>query len=548
MGVERMERRSLVVILALVIASFGAADLVHAAAADRVTLKNNLLPGHFTQHRVVRTVHRKIRKDRKTEELIYRQSLDWTQLNANETSPGHVRVVHQIVDGPARVVSLFDGAAMVTPTPRPAYFGLSRGDIRLYSLERSAYESEVLVPKGGALDTAVLRVMLDFAYWPKHALTAGGKWERDVRDADFEGKQTMEFIELLKGKDETAAVMTMYVTGNFKGSLESECRFTKGQAIIHWARMDRTLLKLEARAEYERRRPEGVETYVMELAADATRVQTLTADQRDVLIDQLIVFDKAETSLRKGDRKEAFALCTEYRQKWPKSVWMPALEELERRISPRERAPALMKSSELARTLGEALIKYEAARSKRDVDVLDQTRRLLAALTKEYGSKIRTLAKSGDDKQRAPAVFALAFSAEGDDFYMVQKYARDESAAVRAMALAGMAARRDPETSVELLLLVLDDRKANVRARACEAVAACVPREHYSVEKISERLGVLMLEDDSRAVRLEAVRALSAIGGAVDVERLERVLSRETDSEIRKEAEVAVKRLRKRKG
>lgn len=545
---EGMERRWLIAILAMVVASQGAARPDLAAGSDRVTLKNNLLPGHFTQHRVVRTVHRKIKKDRKTEELIYRQSLNWTQLNANETSPGNLRVVHQVVDEPSKVVSLFDGAAMVTPTPKPAYFGLSRGDIRLYSLERSAYESPVLVPKGGALDTTVLKVMLDFAYWPKHALTAGGKWEREIRDADFEGKQSMEFIELLKGKDETAAVVTMYVTGNFKGTLESDCRFKKGQAIIHWARMDRTLLKLEARAEYERRRPEGVETYVMELAADATRVHTLTADQRDVLIDQLIAFDKAETSLRKGDRKEAFAQCSEYRQKWPKSVWMPALDELERRISPRDRAPAVMKSSELSRTLGESLIKWEAARSKRDVDVLDQTRRLLVALTKEYGSTIRTLAKSGDDKQRAPAVFALAFSADGDDFYLVQKYARDESAAVRAMALAGVAARRDSETSIELLLLVLDDKKANVRARACEAVAACVPREHYSVEKIAERLCVLMLDDKSRSVRLEAVRALAAIGGGADVERLERLLSRELDGEIRKEAEVAIKRLKKREG
>lgn len=516
-----------------------------ARADDRTTIKNNLLPGHFTEHRLTRTIHRTIQKKKK-ETLVSRQATDWVQLNLNEPKPGGVRCFQMVVDQPAKVVSLREGGKKVSPTPPPQYYGLSRGNVRLHSLERGPRDSEVLLPKCSAIEQCVMRVLVDFAHWPDHSVAPGQKWERDIRDGSFEGTQTVEFVELLQGKDGTALVLTMYVTGSFKGSLEKEGVFKKGQAIIHWERSDRTLLRLESRAEYERRRPEGTESFVMELNAEPVRIRTYTADEAEVFVDQLIAFEKADTALRKGDRAMARSYCEEYRRKWPKSVWMPALEELESRITPRDRAPAPMKTSEVSRTLAEALIKWEAARAARDLDIIDQTRRLLKAMCKSHGGKIRTLAKSGEDRQRAPAVFALAFSASDDDFYAVQKYARDDSAAVRAMALAGIAARRDKETSVELLLLVLDDQKANVRSRACDAVAACVSREHYSVEKIAARLGTMLIDDESRAVRLGAVRALAAIGGAQDVAKLEKGLTRELDDEIRREMKRAIKTLEKR--
>jgi len=266
----------------------------------------------------------------------------------------------------------------------------------------------------------------------------------------------------------------------------------------------------------------------------------------EVFVDQLIAFDKADTALRSRDRAAARGICADYRKKWPASVWDPALVELEQRIDPRERVARPLTTSDLKRRLGEALIAWEAAKANLDYDLTDRTRRSLQAVVKEQGAKVRSIAEGGKDQDRAPAVFALAFSRKADDFYRVQKYARDNSAAVRSMALAGIAARRDPDTSVELLVLVLDDPASNVRSRACEAVAACVSREHYSVDKIAKRLGTFMIEDESRRVRLEAVRALAAIGGSADVAKLEKALSRELDADIRKEVEKAIQTLEKR--
>ncbi|HWL93365.1 MAG TPA: hypothetical protein VNT79_07505, partial [Phycisphaerae bacterium] len=175
-----------------------------ALAQETITLKNNLLPGHFTEHRVQRLVTRKIRKG-KTEKLVYSRIGRWVQLNAQEPRAARVRVVQMFADGPAKVVSLFNGAERKTPPPAD-YYGLSKAGTRLHSLERGPSDSQPLLPKTTPVEDAVLKLMLDFAHWPKEAVVAGGKWERGIRERNFEGSQQFEFIELLRGKDETAAV------------------------------------------------------------------------------------------------------------------------------------------------------------------------------------------------------------------------------------------------------------------------------------------------------------------------------------------------------
>lgn len=519
-----------------------------ASAGDKTAIKNNLIPGHFTQHRISRVIHRKVQKQGAVEELIYRQSGDWVQLNVNEPKPGGVRSFQMMVDRPAKVVSLFDGPRKVSPTPPPEYFGLSRGNTRLHTLERKPREAPVLLPLCDPAESAVLATLLDFAYWKPSAVSPGEKWAHDVNSPDFKGSQEMEYIELLKARDETALVLTMYVTGQFKGDLDKNYTFKKGQAIIHWARMDRTLLKLEARAEYTRKRPNGDEDYVMELNVDLRKTKSYDIDQLDDQVEQLIWFDRANRAKSTGDKAVARRISAEFRRRWPGSNWTPAFDELERAMNPAADRPRELKSSELSRLLGESLIKWEAAINGRDYDIQDQVRRLLSSTCRDYGIDVRRLAKRGPSKQRAPAVFALAFSDSADDFYLVQKYARDDSAAVRAMALAGMAARRDPDTSVELIIIVLADKKAIVRRRACEAAAACVPREHFSIDKICGDLAGLLLNDESRSVRLQAAKALGALGGPSDLKQLDKALSHELETDVRDAVKSAAKSIRQRGG
>ena len=167
-------------------------------------------------------------------------------------------------------------------------------------------------------------------------------------------------------------------------------------------------------------------------------------------------------------------------------------------------------------------------------------------LASEYHSTLIRLAKDQDDGVRSQAVFALAFSKRQGDLVFVQKAARDESPRVRVMALEGLAARRSPDISAELLLSLCDDEKPAVRRRACEVIAACMTPEHFSAAQLVEKLDHLMIFDESDDVRLAAVRALTAIGSPADVPRFEKALTHELYQDIRAEIEKGIEKLKAR--
>ncbi|MFQ5430187.1 MAG: HEAT repeat domain-containing protein [Phycisphaerae bacterium] len=516
-----------------------------AVAADGMTFKNNLLPGHFTVHRIVRTVHRTVPRKDYVEKLTSVQVAEWVQCNLGESRPGSVTVYQMMADGPARVTSLFKGAEKVNTLPPARAFNLSKRSARLYSATKEPRDAPYQVPLCDPAEQAVLRAMLDVAHWPRKKIKPNHAWERDIDDGGFKGTQRFEFLGLDRVKDNVIGVVTLYVEGRFAGLLEKNRTFVKGQAVIHWARLDRTLLKLKGRAEYSRKRPDGVEeSYVMEIDVGLRALKMLSESQRDRMLDQLNAFAEADKLRREKKYADARALCSVFEKKWPRSPWLPVVEELAERARPRNRDTHRLTTSQIKKLLGKSLVAWEAARTNRMYDLMDTTREALAALTRDYGDKLRKIARKGKSKIRAQAVFALAFSDDPGDFNLVQKAARDNSARVRAMALAGLAARGSPKTSVEMLLLVLDDKKASVRSRACRAVASCVSREHYSISKVVEKLKRLMVHDKSSAVRRSAIRALAAAGAPADIPALEDALNHELDRSNRKEIEAAIERLR----
>ncbi len=229
-----------------------------------------------------------------------------------------------------------------------------------------------------------------------------------------------------------------------------------------------------------------------------------------------------------------------FQEKWPESIWLPAVKEVARRSRPQKRSGKRLTSSELKKALGKSLIAWEAARSNDEYDLLDHTRTLLRQVAKDYRNKLLKLTKDGEKSNRARAVFALAFSDRPDDFRLVQNATRDPSSLVRGTALAGLAARGDPRTNVEMLILRLDDKKSSVRARACRAVAACVAREHFSIARLADKVSHLMVFDKKSRVRLEAIRALAAIGAPADIPRLEDALTHEVNKTNRAAIEIAI--------
>jgi hypothetical protein len=518
-----------------------------ARADDKMTFRNNLLPGHLSAHNILRVTRRTVQRKDHVEKLSYAQVARWVQCNLAESKPGHATTYQMMVDQRARVVSLFHGAKSIKPLPSAASFNLSKSSTRLHSVTRSPRDNPYQVPLCDEAQRAVLRAMLDVAHWPREKAEAGRKWERDIRDGGFEGTQRFEFLDLVRIKGNVVARVKMKVEGAFSGSLEKSHDFIGAEAVIYWARLDRVLLKMEGRAAYTRRRPADDEQYELELNVDLENIDMLNEGQRDGMLDQLNVFAKAYKNQLEDEKSAARSLCRRFRDKWPDSIWMPAIDELEDRVSPKKTGPKRLKTSQIKKLLGKGLIAWEAARVNGEYDTMDKTRDGLEQLVKDYRPKVLALAESDKSKTRAQAVFALAFSERSDDFSFVQRATRDNSSRVRGMALAGLAARQDPKTSADMLIILLSDKKPAVRSRACQAVAACINREHLAVAKLVDELNTLMLDDENHAVRQEAVQAIAAIGAPADIQKLEKALTHELNQPTRRAIEKAIKRLEKLK-
>lgn len=517
-----------------------------AQAGSETTFKNNLLPGHLTIHRLHRETTRKAKRKGYTEKLVYTQTAEWTQCNLDEGAPNRMTVYQLMVDGPARVRSLKRGKDRVRPAPQADAFGLAQPSTRLTSEIKTPRDAPVQVPNCLPVEKAVLRLLLDVAHWPAKAIPPGHRWERPIDDAQFRGTQSFQFVDIERGREGSVARLTLYVQGEFRRGLAEDWRFGKGQAIVYWSRMDRTLLKMEARAEFARIRPTGDEDYELKLTVDAKEMTTLGDERVEQELKQLNVFAEALQLQRAGDEGNARSVCARFLDAWPDSLWRPAVEELQAQSTRRVAAAPVLTPSQINDLLGRGVIAWEAARDTLDYDLMDRTRDGLAALIGEHRSRIHALATGGDEAARASAAFALAVGGNEGDFRLAQKAARDNSPRVRAMALAGLAGRASRDTSVELLMLVLADDAPQVRRRACQAVAACVPREHYAIAQLAERLIRVMIDDNDTLVRRHAIRALAAIGAPADIPALEKALTHELDKTNRREIEKAIKNLQER--
>ena len=530
-------------LVAGVVAMPSAAD---AQSGQKMSFKNNLLPGHLTLHRITRVVQRTTQRKKYSELLEYRQEADWLQCNIEEAKPGSVVLYQMMDDRPAEVVRVLHGKKKVTPTPPAENFNLAGGSTRLQSATVTPRDGPFQAPLTDPVERTVLQTMLDFAHWPAKSVEEGHRWQRDIEIGGFAGTQTFEFVDIVKVNNEAAARLTLFVQGKFTGPLERDYAFEKGQVVIHWSRSDRTLIKMEALAFYQRLRENAPEEYKLKVDVGLVKSEMLSDREQDTVREQLTVFAEALKKQREGAIKDARELCGRFRDRWPKSMWLPAVVELAKQMMPMAAETKQYTAGELRDMLVKTVIAYEAARSNSEYDLLERMRRVLEGLAGEYHSTLKKLARDEDDGVRSRAVFALAFSKRPDDLVLVQQAARDESFRVRSMALAGLAARGSPDVSSEMLLALCDDEKAIVRRRACEVIAACMTPEHFSAVQLVEKIDHLMVFDKSDNVRLAAVRALAAIGTPADLPKFEKALTHELNQEIRTEIEKSIEKVQAR--
>jgi hypothetical protein len=514
--------------------------------AQQVTLGNNTIPGVQTTHEIVRTLRRTVKRPKTVETLSYEQVATLVQCNIAQAKPGKVLVYQMITDAPARVLKLLHGEKEVRPPPPAAKFNLSRGSTRLVSEKKIARECPTLWPLTDPAQSALLAAMLDFAYWPAKRIEARHAWQRTLTSESFEGTQTLQFIDLVELEGQTVARIAIKIDGKFIGPLEREFVFGEAEGLIYWSRLERTLSRMEGLASYQRRRGPAVEDYDLKLEAVLRKSQQLAEKDQERVKEQMTAFVAAMQAHEAGEVKDAMSACKDFRKSWPDAVWLPAVAELERRLTPDTSGADRMSTAQLKEAIVRTVVTYEAARTNLDSDLLETTMLTMSDVARDYGATLAKLCRDQDEIVRGNAAFALAFGRRPQDLVAVQKCAKDSSAKVRALALTGLGAAGNTHVRAEVLLDAMEDPEPGVRRRALQAVATCVPRENAMVARLVERIDRLMVHDKHDGVRADAVAAMVAIGAPADIPLLEKALQHELNTGIREQLHTAIETLRRR--
>jgi HEAT repeat protein len=282
----------------------------------------------------------------------------------------------------------------------------------------------------------------------------------------------------------------------------------------------------------------------MKIQVKLIHAQRLAESVQERLKLQVEAINLAARETQLGHTRDATKLVDGFVQQYPDSPWMPVIADLRAKIKAQNDGQARLSNAELLKSIGTLFLELEAANEKADDDARESATSLLAALASDYGPRLRKHAQSDDEQTRGLAIFALAFSTKPDDFASAEAGCSDSSSRVRTLTISAIAASGRSGVSADLLLKLLEDKTAGVRARAADAIAACIRRDDLSVQPLVDALDKMMVHDDTVAVRRSAIRAIEAIGGPGDIPRLEQALSHELDRGNRAAIQRAIERLR----
>ena len=529
----------------------GVALLARLAAADParagdVILRNCVDPALLTTHEITTTLVRATRRKDATEESVLEIRSRLVRAHLDESQPGQVKVAAMLVTGPAKVVSLKRDGKPVTPVPAPDAFNLPSGATVLKTLPQTFSDGPVVAPSLGPVEGAMAAILLDVAHWPRGGIGVGDSWERPVQRASLDGTQRFTLIQTAQIERESVAVVEMAFSGAFSGDLAEAYRIDEIRARYVWARADRVLVRLGGQARYHRVRDNEVTPHLVNVEVALKQRDRLSEEQQEPLRTSLTDFANALSESQADRPEKVVTACALFREKWPSSVWMPAVDELDRKALRQIKPAGRLPPDALTMAVTELAMHWQAAQATGDEDLEARTQRSLRQLVEEQDGGIRAMMKGADVGQRALGVFAWSFGESPSHYAKVVEALGDKSPRVRAWAANGIAARRDPSTDPATLRRLLADDDATVRAKGCLAVARCLPAGEPPVGRLRDAL-LALLQDAEKMTRLEAARALGVVGAADEVAALRAAREKETDDDCIKALDRAIDRAGKRR-
>jgi HEAT repeat protein len=506
-----------------------------AAPPREYRLYNDVTDRRLTSYHIERTIRRATERAGREETLTFSRSSRWVRLQLLAERRGNSKLVQMIVDEPPQQVAVLRNGRPVEAEPDPLELRLDPGSTRLSTDDWNKTDTPCLVPACEPSQQAAIFALLDVTHWPRGGQQVGDRWDTPIASELFSGTQSVALKDSGRIGDRTYLKLEISVTGRFRGKAARDgADFVGGTATVLWPYGRNVLESLEGTAAWKR----GDERYEMKLRATIASNEVLSIDAANDLIDQLNAINAAIVDKNGGKLAEARAACAAYVEKWPNGLWRPAIDYLAADLDP-QRNRSIAEAEFRQRVLA-SLKRWQDAGNRDDEAALDAARAELRILADEERARLLDLMKHESQNVRASTAFTLAFGSSAENLAAIQAAARDPSPRVRGWALYGIAERGSRETDVSVLADALGDEDPVVRARACEAVAACVPPGSPRMPELRERIFDLLLHDHRDGTRLAAAVAMGKIGTRDDLERLRKSIKHETSGKIRQRIERAI--------
>lgn len=495
--------------------------LAPPAAAGAPRLENAITAGRLVEYDLTIEMTR----DR-------RGPTGWTQVSDRQTghlvrynlsaSDAEAQRIEMLILSPAAVVSATRDGVGVTPRPTPTELHLDAGGDYMTVNPITALNAHTLVPDGDNDRLIGVALLMATPQWPTSPTT---QWTSTV---SLHGNEIA--VTWHVGAD---TPKTTGDTVTLRSAIDESADVSPGDAhamTIHstlvWDTAAGVASSLNGTARYRVSKPQFDESYSVHVVMTRRRLEDLSpAGQRD-MHDAVLALNTAIAANRRGDREAAERDARAFVERWPISPWRPIMDRLLADLASGTAAssapPAATQPAALLARLSQAMQSWQEADRAADDTTRHQLRTSLIPLVSASREEVRTMLKSDEPGPRAVGAFALAFTDDGLDLLALQDVTGDVDGRVRAWAAYALAIRADPRTEFRALQLLARDDDANVRARACEAVAACVPQDSRE-SRAARSLLLERLHDDFDGVRFHAAIALMSLAEPADLPQIEAV-------------------------
>jgi hypothetical protein len=396
---------------------------------------------------------------------------------------------------------------------------------------------EWMRPHAGAEIEEALRGLWAWCRWPSRPIVAGQEWEASSRQADSAWHWAFKGGPVDEPADAAGAVV------RFEGFCGDPMRLRVEGEVV-WDTVGDLLLRADAVARWSGDRGHRVLRLKAHRESAVVAAQAVRVEVRESFSQAV----RVAAAYHAGEYEQASVLARRFLRECVHSPWRPVAESL---VGPADEqtAPGMQPApQELADTLSQLVVAWQESASAipgacpKDVPELAELAGRFRALVTRYRAELISMAGAADPDRGAMAAFALGFSDDPATLALLYDLAERPSPRVRAWAVYALSVRADPQTDARLLGGLLNDEDDTVRARACQAVAACLRADREARARI-KRLLFDRLDDDSNQVRFQAAVAVEHFAEDGDRTRLEEAAASEDVSLIKSRLEAIIARL-----